>query len=235
MGDAATWVWVAVISCGAAHCPCYEGHCFRHDRPSLVFFQSEVPCLEFASQLEDLHEGVGGECYFYGKGRSRALLRATTWERVWQELTPPKEEVREQAERPSSGVTGATGTTKDAPSSKKDTALLEDLPPPATEAQASWHKELIARISRYKRYPEAAKAKQLQGLAKVKFTIDRAGRVLLAQVVQSSGSALLDAEAIAMLFRAAPLPLPPPETPGTSFDLFLPIRFAIDDTVAIGN
>ena len=193
-----------------------------------MFFQSEVPCLEFTSQVQDLHKGVEGNCFFYAKGRSRALLRATTWEQVWQELRPRKEQVKEQVEHPGIAV---TDTPQDGPSGKKDAALIPDVPSPATEAQASWHKELAARISSYKRYPEAAKAKQLQGSAKVKLTIDRAGRVLVAQIVQTSGSALLDAEAINMVLRAGPLPAPPPETPGTSFDVLLPVRFEIDHAV----
>jgi periplasmic protein TonB len=112
----------------------------------------------------------------------------------------------------------------DAPPSETAAAPVAGLSTIAAQAQATWHKEISSRINRYKRYPTGARA---QGLVKLQFTLDRAGEVLRSQVVQSSGSSLLDAEAIAMLQRARPLPLPPPQTPGSTFELILPISFEL--------
>jgi protein TonB len=97
----------------------------------------------------------------------------------------------------------------------------------AAKAEASWRKDLVSRIARYRRYPKAAREHRLEGLVTLQFTVDRAGRVLASRVLESSGSPLLDAEAMAMLQRAAPLPLPPPQAPGATFELVLPIRFAM--------
>jgi protein TonB len=61
----------------------------------------------------------------------------------------------------------------------------------------------------------------------VSFTIDRTGRVTASRVVGSSGSPALDDEALAVLQRASPLPAPPAQVPGESFNWTMPIQFRI--------
>jgi len=55
--------------------------------------------------------------------------------------------------------------------------------------------------------------------------MDRAGRVLASRIERSSGRALLDREALAMLARAQPLPAPPPEISGATIELTTPVEF----------
>lgn len=97
---------------------------------------------------------------------------------------------------------------------------------PAT-VPLSWQKQLMSHLNRFKRYPDAARARGLRGVTNVAFTIDRSGRVMAAQVAQGSGSTLLDDEAIAIIQRSSPMPAPPLDTPGETFDLVLPIQFQI--------
>jgi periplasmic protein TonB len=87
----------------------------------------------------------------------------------------------------------------------------------------SWQSELRAHIERFKRYPPKAHARGDEGVARVSFTIDRDGRVRESHIVQSSGFAELDQEALAMLLRAQPMPRPPVE----DFPLVIPVRFNI--------
>jgi protein TonB len=148
------------------------------------------------------------------------------------EKETPEEEKAEKAEqeRPlqASAVPETTAPPRlDAPPSEAAVAPVAGLSTIAAMAQATWHNELSSRINRYKRYPTKARTQRLEGLVKLQFTINRAGEVLGSRVVQSSGSSLLDAEAMAMLQRARPLPLPPPQTPGSSFDLLLAISFEL--------
>jgi periplasmic protein TonB len=82
----------------------------------------------------------------------------------------------------------------------------------------------VARFARLQRYPP--KARGVQGVVSLAFTIDRHGNVMSSRIVKSSGSALLDAEALALLARAAPLPAPPPEVTDADLTFVLPIRFA---------
>ena len=100
--------------------------------------------------------------------------------------------------------------------------------PPAASAAAAaqtWQGRLLAHLERRKRYPAEARARRLQGVAHVRFTIDRQGRVLSAAVERSSGHAALDREALALLQRAQPLPAPPAETLGERITLTVPVEF----------
>jgi TonB family protein len=68
---------------------------------------------------------------------------------------------------------------------------------------------------------------QRTGVATVVFTMDRDGRVLTSQIVQSSGSPALDGEALQMLTRAQLMPKAPCDMQGMELSLAVPIRFNI--------
>jgi len=60
-----------------------------------------------------------------------------------------------------------------------------------------------------KRYPDAAQRNGEEGRVAVRFTVDRTGRVLQAQVAGSSGSPALDEAARSLLAGAQVPPFPP--------------------------
>jgi periplasmic protein TonB len=60
----------------------------------------------------------------------------------------------------------------------------------------------------------------------VRFTVDRAGKVMSRRVERSSSHAELDALALDLLGRATPLP-PPPEMAGGVVELVVPVRYAL--------
>lgn len=96
-----------------------------------------------------------------------------------------------------------------------------------SEAVVTWRTQLLALIEKNKRYPEAARSRREQGTAQVSFTLDRRGRVGDARVIQSSGASALDGEAVALLKRAEPFPVPPADLPGDIVVVRLPIRFSV--------
>jgi periplasmic protein TonB len=98
----------------------------------------------------------------------------------------------------------------------------------AAKTQAAWQKLLFAHINRYKRYPAAASAHKMTGIVTVDFMLDRRGQVLSTRVTQSSGAAMLDEEALGLLRRAAPLPVPPQDVPAEGILLTVPIQFRMD-------
>ena len=57
----------------------------------------------------------------------------------------------------------------------------------------------------------------------VRFKFDAGGNILSSQLVRSSGHEALDAEALALVSRASPIPAPPAEA--TTRTLAVPIRF----------
>ncbi len=97
--------------------------------------------------------------------------------------------------------------------------------PQHSRARATWTKELVIHVNRFKRYPDEARRDKTQGEVDLEFTMDRQGRIVSSRVAKSSGSPALDAEAINVVTRASPLPVPPSDMAGETFTLLLPIKF----------
>lgn len=99
--------------------------------------------------------------------------------------------------------------------------------PPSVDVLSRFESQLIAHLERYKHYPQSARARHQQGVVRLRFTMDRLGRVLSARIAQSSGVPALDDEVLAMIERAAPLPAFPSEIAQAQLDLLLPIAFSL--------
>lgn len=82
-----------------------------------------------------------------------------------------------------------------------------------TVVASEFQRRLFEHIRRFQRYPDAARPERLAGVVQIVFTMDRQGRVRGVWVKTSSGSGLLDQEAVATIERAAPLPPIPPDLP----------------------
>lgn len=89
----------------------------------------------------------------------------------------------------------------------------------------TWQSALLGRLERFKRYPSEAQRKAQEGVVYVRMTLDRQGNVLTRSIETSSGVQSLDAEALALIDRAQPLPPPPPEIKGDTIELVVPIEF----------
>lgn len=99
-------------------------------------------------------------------------------------------------------------------------------PPAASAASArSWEGEVLAHLERRKRYPPEARSRRLEGVALIRFSMNRQGQVLSASLAQTSGHAVLDREALGLLRRAQPLPAPPAEIVGDTLTLTVPVEF----------
>ena len=112
-----------------------------------------------------------------------------------------------------------------APTPAPRVAALEvgQVPRPTSTAVTNWQRLLVAQLERHKRYPPQAQGKV--GEARLAFRIDRSGHVLTSRIVRSSGSDALDQEALALVKRAAPLPLPPAGIPDDQLSFVVPIRY----------
>lgn len=97
--------------------------------------------------------------------------------------------------------------------------------PSASTAPQDWKARLLAHLESKKRYPPSAQRLRQEGVVHVRFTMDRAGRVLTARIERASGRSLLDREALALLERAQPLPPPPVEVQGATLELVAPVEF----------
>ncbi|HEY0328394.1 MAG TPA: energy transducer TonB [Rhodopseudomonas sp.] len=97
----------------------------------------------------------------------------------------------------------------------------------ASAALPSYRDRLAAHLQRYKQYPSEARSAGVQGTAMLSFTVGRGGQLLSARLAASSGNAALDAETLAMVRRAQPLPSFPPEIAQNSLSFTVPVRFSI--------
>ncbi|PHV30870.1 energy transducer TonB [Janthinobacterium sp. BJB312] len=101
--------------------------------------------------------------------------------------------------------------------------------PPASAAPASWQSQVLGHLAHFKRYPGDARQRKKAGAAWVRFQVDRDGKLLASELVTSSGTVLLDREALQVLQRAQPLPAPPASVlrQGT-VTVTLPVSFKLD-------
>jgi len=97
----------------------------------------------------------------------------------------------------------------------------------APRIDPSWQSLLIRRLQQYKRYPHAARERNEQGVVLLAFSLDRDGHVLSRHIVSGSGYSELDAEVLALIERAQPLPAFPPSMSAEKLDLTVPIRFSL--------
>ncbi|HEY0838066.1 MAG TPA: energy transducer TonB, partial [Azospirillum sp.] len=97
----------------------------------------------------------------------------------------------------------------------------------ASRAVPTWQGLVLGHLERHKRYPRIAQMRRQEGVAQVRFVIDRQGRVLSARLETGSGHALLDEETVALVERASPLPPPPPEMPRERIELVVPVQFFV--------
>lgn len=99
-----------------------------------------------------------------------------------------------------------------------------------SEAQVlppGWQKAVMAHLGRHKRYPAEARIRHVEGEVLLRFVMDRTGRIRSASLTKGSGAAALDAEALAMLVRAQPLPPLPTQVRGEQVELVVPINYRL--------
>ncbi len=140
---------------------------------------------------------------------------------------PPKEETKPPPEPEADVALPMPEPPKPEPPAeeKHSTAPTAAKTPP--KAIIRWQGLLAAHVERFKRYPATARSRGEHGTATVAFTIDREGRLLSSRIVESSGSAALDQETLAMLARAQPMPRPPDGLSDTELTFVVPVRFDI--------
>nr|WP_307789049.1 TonB family protein [Janthinobacterium sp. NKUCC06_STL] len=101
--------------------------------------------------------------------------------------------------------------------------------PSTSAAPASWQSQVLGHLAHFKRYPGDARQRNKAGAAWVRFQVDRDGKLLASELLTSSGTVLLDREALQVLQRAQPLPAPPASVlrQGT-VTVTLPVSFKLD-------
>lgn len=84
---------------------------------------------------------------------------------------------------------------------------------------------VLAYLDRFKEYPYQARMSRQEGIAHLRFTIDRSGRILSYQLERSTRFPLLDQQALRMLEKANPLPPMPEDMQRSRMEVVLPVAF----------
>jgi protein TonB len=136
---------------------------------------------------------------------------------------PPREVSRRPSEQPPAPQTSA------APKAERHASLASAASAGAMAAVAlpDYRARLAAHLQKFKQYPAGSKSAGEQGIAILSFTVGRSGQVLSSRLAGSSGHSALDAETLAMIRRAQPLPAFPPELTQTSLSFSVPISFSL--------
>ena len=97
----------------------------------------------------------------------------------------------------------------------------------ATNAAQTWEASLLAKLERNKRYPGTSQSRGEQDVVYVRMTLNRAGRLLNADIVRSHGFPLLDGEVLSLVRRASPYGTPPTTEPGDPISIVVPVNFFV--------
>lgn len=81
--------------------------------------------------------------------------------------------------------------------------------PQAVSGLQTWHSDVLQKLAKAKRYPREALRYRAEGISQIKITVNEMGEVIEAVLLSSSGTRILDKEALATIRRASPFSAPP--------------------------
>ncbi len=99
--------------------------------------------------------------------------------------------------------------------------------PLSAAATAKYEQLLVAWLEKYKKYPRRAQRMRIEGEARLRISINRAGQTQNITLEQSSGNRLLDKAALAMGKQANPFPPMPDNDPRQALEFTVPVVFAL--------
>ncbi len=87
--------------------------------------------------------------------------------------------------------------------------------------------QLAAALRNRLRYPDAARRQGVSGVATIRFTMQRSGRIISASLVRGTGNDVLDEAALATAAPGTALPSAPDALPQQQLTFTVPLRFNI--------
>lgn len=129
----------------------------------------------------------------------------------------PRREVRQQQPAPADARQGQ------ASASRQDTGGAAASVDP--NLMNRYNAAVSAAVRRRLRFPELARSQGVSGIASVRFTIDRSGRIISATLVRSAGHPALDEAAIAATRPGSSVPPVPDGLPQQQINFVVPLNF----------
>ena len=103
---------------------------------------------------------------------------------------------------------------------------LAGAPAHAATVDPAWGRKVSQLISANYSYPRSAQLRGEQGKARIKINISATGKIVSVELIQSTGSAILDREAVRIPMKVGSFPAPPA---GSNGELIFPISWRIDE------
>lgn len=147
-----------------------------------------------------------------------------------EELPPPKPEEPVE-EPPQDEPASSASAPPDAPQEDDQAAAPNQGLASAVADRnrvMNWQSSLMMKLNDAKRYPSRARRARNEGVAYLRFAMDREGNVLSASIERSSGYPLLDEETLELIERAQPLPQPPEDMQGEVLEFVVPVEFFLN-------
>ncbi|MCJ9428184.1 energy transducer TonB [Kordiimonas marina] len=99
--------------------------------------------------------------------------------------------------------------------------------PARADAMSDWRHKLVQKIGHAHIYPRAAIAREIEGVAKVKVTIDRDGKITNYEVVEATGQSVLDNVIPKIMKKLDPLPKPPASLSDANLTFVIPFAWRL--------
>ncbi|CAM3642349.1 Protein TonB [Pseudomonas reidholzensis] len=151
---------------------------------------------------------------------------------------PPKPKAKPQPPKPEKKpepVKDEQPTKEDVVDTPPSTAPAQKSAAPApsissnSNALPTWQSDLLRHLAKFKRYPEDARRRGLQGINRLRFVVDAEGKVLSFSMAGGSGSAALDRATMEMIRRAGTVPKPPAELLNNgTIEVVAPFVYSLD-------
>lgn len=101
--------------------------------------------------------------------------------------------------------------------------------PDVSDARNHYGDMLTRQIAKYKQYPRIAQMRGWEGEVILELQLDANGVLTSSRIYQSSNRESLDQQALEMVKKASPFPLPPASLRGRSFSILVPVSFRLDN------
>lgn len=132
--------------------------------------------------------------------------------------------VRREAKKPSEATPAPR--TSAPPRAEREAPMASAMSAGAmASAIASYNQRVRAHLMRFHQYPSGGGGQR--GVARLSFTLSRSGQVTSSRLGGSSGVAVFDAQAMAMIRQASPFPPIPDEIKNGSMSFTIPVEFTV--------
>lgn len=138
---------------------------------------------------------------------------------------PPKDPPKPRKPAPKNNVASSAPRQQQAASSRENNGgAAASADPNVINRYAA---QLAAALRNRLRYPDAARRQGVSGVATIRFTMQRSGRIVSASLVRSTGNTILDEAALATAAPGTALPAAPDALPQQQLTFTVPLRFNI--------